>query len=39
MDSSDVDRVNRDFLKSKVGGLKLINHGQIEKGEKSWEST
>ncbi len=39
MDSSDVDQANRDFLKSKVAGLKLINHGKIEKGERSWEST
>lgn len=39
IDSSDIDQVNRDILKSKVAGLKLINHGKIEKGERSWEST
>jgi hypothetical protein len=39
IDSMDVENVSKDFLKSKVGGLQLINHGHIEKGEKSWEST
>ncbi len=39
IDSSDIEQVKRDFLKSKIGGLKLENHGKIEKGEKSWETT
>ncbi|MCG8606197.1 hypothetical protein MJD09_14575 [bacterium] len=39
IDTMDIDRVSQDFLKSKVGGLQLINHGKIENGEKSWEST
>lgn len=39
LDSTDIEAIGQDFLKAKVGGLELINHGKIEKGEKSWEST
>ncbi|MFQ5751594.1 MAG: hypothetical protein ACE5HI_06305 [bacterium] len=38
IDSSDIQEVENNFLKSKIGGLKLENHGRIENGEKSWES-
>jgi hypothetical protein len=38
IDSSDIELVSNDFLRSKIGGLKLQNHGKIESGEKSWES-
>ena len=37
IDSSDIARAASDFLKSKIGGYKLENHGKIESGEKSWE--
>ena len=38
IDSSDIQKVENDFLKSKIAGLKLQNHGRIENGEKSWEA-
>lgn len=38
IDSADIAAVNNDFLKSKIGGLELQNHGKIESGEKSWEA-
>lgn len=38
VDSQDVQAIESSFLKSKIGGLKLMNHGKIEKGEKSWET-
>lgn len=38
IDSTDIENVKHDFLKSKIGGLKLQNHGKIENGEKSWEA-
>ncbi|NIR50772.1 hypothetical protein GWO43_28180 [candidate division KSB1 bacterium] len=38
IDSSDVQTVESNFLKSTVGGLNIQNHGKIEKGEKSWET-
>ncbi|MFQ5750577.1 MAG: hypothetical protein ACE5HI_01150 [bacterium] len=37
IDSIDVHIIESNFLKSKIGGLKVTNHGKIEKGEKSWE--
>lgn len=37
IDSTDIQIVQSSFLKSKIGGLKLKNHGKIESGEKSWE--
>jgi len=30
-------RVERDFLLSKIGGLRITNHGRSETGEYSWE--
>ncbi len=39
IDSSDIEALNRDFLRSKIGGLKIENHGKIENGNKSWETT
>ena len=38
MDSTDIEIVESSFMKSTIGGLDLINHGKIEKGENSWES-
>ena len=38
IDVDDIAMVQKDFLKSKLGGLKLENHGKIESGEKSWEA-
>jgi len=37
IDETDIANVEANFLKSKLGGLKLQNHGKIEGGEKSWE--
>jgi len=39
IDSTDIARAEQDFLKSKVGSLKLRNHGHIVKNEKSWEES
>ena len=39
IDSLDLQVIASHFLKSKIGGLKVINHGKIENGEKSWEAT
>lgn len=36
IDSADIAMVEHDFLKSKIGGMKLTNHGRIENGERSW---
>ena len=38
LDSTDIEIVESSFMKSTIGGLDLINHGKIEKGENSWES-
>ena len=38
IDSTDIARVENNFLLSTVGALKLENHGKIQGGEKSWES-
>jgi hypothetical protein len=38
IDSTDIQRVESNFLKSRIGGFRLTNHGYIEKGEKSWET-
>ncbi|MFQ5864696.1 MAG: hypothetical protein ACE5IW_05645 [bacterium] len=38
IDSNDIQMVRNDFMKSRVGGLRLANHGYIEKGDKSWET-
>ncbi len=38
IDSSDIELIAGSFWKSKIGGLELVNHGKIEKGEKSWEA-
>lgn len=37
IDSNDIQVYKSDFFKSTIGGLKLQNHGHVEKGEKSWE--
>ncbi|MFQ5707248.1 MAG: hypothetical protein ACE5HO_07340 [bacterium] len=37
IDSTDIAAAKSNFLKYRIGGLKLANHGHIEKGEKSWE--
>lgn len=37
IDETDIANVEANFLKSKIGGLALKNHGMIEGGEKSWE--
>jgi len=39
IDSGDIAMVHGDFMKNKVGGLTIANHGKIEKGEKSWEES
>ena len=36
IDSLDSVRVAQDFKLSKLGGLRISNHGSIENGEKSW---
>jgi hypothetical protein len=33
----DIQRAQTDFLRSRIGALKIINHGHIVKNEKSWE--
>jgi len=38
LDRMDIEIVESSFMKSTVGGLDLVNHGKIEKGENSWES-
>ena len=37
IDSEDVQKVEANFLISKVGAFKLENHGSIVRNEKSWE--
>lgn len=36
IDSTDVEALTSSFLKSTIGGLEIVNHGKIEKGENSW---
>ncbi len=38
IDSIAVARVQADFFKSRIGALKISNHGRITGGEKSWEA-
>jgi len=38
IDSTDVRRARADFFKSRIGALKISNHGRIDRGEKSWAS-
>lgn len=38
IDSTDIARVENDFLLSTIGALKIENHGKIQGGEKSWET-
>jgi len=38
IDSTDVRRAQADFFKSRIGALKISNHGRIDRGEKSWAS-
>ncbi|MBN2091908.1 hypothetical protein JW964_19990 [candidate division KSB1 bacterium] len=37
LDSTDILRVENDWWKKKIGGLKLENHGEIYKNERNWE--
>ncbi len=37
IDSVDVQRSRANFFKTRLGALKVSNHGRIEKNEKSWE--
>ncbi len=39
IDSNDIQVLKGNFLKSRIGGLDLENHGHIENGEKSWEQS
>ncbi len=36
LDSTDIVRVEGDWWKKKIGGLKLANHGEIYKNERNW---
>lgn len=38
IDSTAVERAQADFFKSRIGALKISNHGRITGGEKSWEA-
>jgi hypothetical protein len=38
VDSVDIEAVKRDFLRYRIGGYRLENHGKIERGVKSWET-
>ncbi|MDZ7359582.1 MAG: hypothetical protein ONB46_02490 [candidate division KSB1 bacterium] len=38
IDSTDIRRAQADFFKSRIGALKISNHGRIDRGEKSWAS-
>ncbi|MFQ5823521.1 MAG: hypothetical protein ACE5JB_05650 [bacterium] len=38
IDSFDIQIVKSNFMKTRIGGLQLVNHGHIENGEKSWET-
>ncbi|MDZ7344558.1 MAG: hypothetical protein ONA90_08580 [candidate division KSB1 bacterium] len=37
IDSADIRLAEKDFIKARIGALKIANHGRIEKNEKSWE--
>ncbi len=37
IDSGDVLRIQADFFKSRIGALKISNHGRIENNERSWD--
>lgn len=37
IDSMDIAAVNTDFLRRRLGGLTLKNHGKLENGEPSWK--
>lgn len=37
IDSTDILAVNADFVKHRLGGLVLQNHGKLENGEPSWK--
>jgi hypothetical protein len=37
IDSADVQRSRMDFFKSRIGALKISNHGRIENNECSWD--
>ncbi len=37
LDSTDILRVENNWWKNKIGGLKLVNHGKIYQNEKNWE--
>jgi hypothetical protein len=37
IDSVDRQRSQTDFFKSRIGALKIVNHGRIESNERSWD--
>ena len=37
IEQADIDSANRDFWFHVVGGGKLVNHGNVESGEPSWQ--
>ena len=37
IDEADIEVVESSFMQSTIGGLDLVNHGKIEKGEQSWQ--
>lgn len=39
IDSEDIEIIKSDFLRYRIGGLRIQNHGKIEGGKKSWEAT
>lgn len=36
IDATHISRAQEDFLRSKIGGLKIANHGKIEDDQPSW---
>ncbi len=38
VDSADIEATKRDFLRYRIGGYRLENHGRIYRGVKSWET-
>ncbi len=36
IDSQDIEAIKTDFVKYRLGHLRIKNHGEIETGEKSW---
>ncbi|MDZ7271185.1 MAG: hypothetical protein ONB17_06185 [candidate division KSB1 bacterium] len=38
IDSQYIEKVKKDFLRFRIGGLRIENHGRIEGGERNWAS-